>query len=191
MGSSIPVIPLPPGLSWTFIVTPIGPIGMASTPKGVCRVKLLAEPRWAFAAFPDQPVAHVFPHAFPGGKAIVAYLNGFKNALDNVPLDPTGTPFQMAVWQATQKIPFGETRSYGDIAKAIGKPKAAQAVGQALGANPVPLLVPCHRVLASDGSLGGWSGGGDLKATLLAHEASPGTAIDPATASTTQAEANA
>jgi len=160
---------------------------MASTPKGVCRVKLLAEPRWAYAAYPDQPVAHVFPHAFPGGKAVVAYLNGFKNALNNVPLDPTGTPFQMAVWQAAQKIPFGETRSYGDIARAIGNPKAVRAVGQALGANPIPLLVPCHRVLAGDGSLGGWSGGGDLKTTLLAYEANPEAGIT----ATDAAEANA
>jgi len=188
MGSSIPVIPLPPGLSWTYIVTPIGPIGMASTRKGVCQLKLLAEPRWAFSAYPGQSVAHVFPHAFPGGKAVVAYLNGFVNALGNVPLDASGTPFQMSVWQAARAIPFGETRTYGDIAQAIGNPKAVRAVGGALGANPVPLLVPCHRVIAAGGKLGGWSGGGDLKQRLLDHETSPGQAIQAldqsATAST-------
>ncbi|MBI5137863.1 MAG: methylated-DNA--[protein]-cysteine S-methyltransferase [Nitrospirae bacterium] len=180
MDSSIPVIPLPPGLSWTYIITPIGPIGMAATPRGVCRVELGAGPRWAYAAYPGERVAHVFPHAFPGGKAIVAYLNGFLDALGGVPLDPPGTPFQLAVWQAARRIPPGQVRTYGELAGAIGRPRAARAVGQALGANPVPLLVPCHRVVAAGGALGGFTGGTALKARLLAHEAAPGRAIERA-----------
>lgn len=171
IGGSIPVIPLPPGLSWTYVISPVGPIGMAATPRGVCRVVLGAGPRWARAAFPTGPVSHVFPHAFPGGKAVIAYLNGLQADLSGVPLDLGGTPFQRAVWAAARAIPFGRTRTYAEVAAAVGRPRAARAVGQALGANPVPLLVPCHRVLATGGSLGGFTGGVDLKARLLALEA--------------------
>jgi AraC family transcriptional regulator of adaptative response/methylated-DNA-[protein]-cysteine methyltransferase len=174
IGGSIPVIPLPPGISWTYILSPLGPVGMAATPKGVCRVELGAEPRWYRRAFPGTDVSHVFPHAFPGGKAVVAYLTGLSADLGAVPLDGVaigGTPFQRAVWSAARAIPAGETRTYAAIARAIGRPGTARAVGRALGANPVPLLVPCHRVVASDGTLGGFTGGLDLKARLLALEA--------------------
>ena len=86
------------------------------------------------------------------------------------PLDLKGTPFQKAVWQALQDIPLGQTRSYGEIARVIGRPKATRAVGGACGANPIPLLVPCHRVLAANGKIGGFSGGLDWKRRLLACE---------------------
>ena len=86
------------------------------------------------------------------------------------PLDIKGTPFQKAVWQALREIPLGQTRSYGDIARAIGRPLATRAVGGACGANPIPLLVPCHRVLAANGKIGGFSGGLDWKRRLLASE---------------------
>jgi O-6-methylguanine DNA methyltransferase len=79
-------------------------------------------------------------------------------------------PFQRAVLTAIQKIPFGETRSYGWVARAIGKPRASRAVGQALGANPIPIIIPCHRIIASDGSLGGYGGGLPLKRKLLTLE---------------------
>jgi len=170
MGGSIPLIPLPPGRSWTYVISPIGPIGLAATPRGVCRVEFGAGPRWAAGAYPDEPLTHVFPHAFPGGKALIAYLNGLPADLSAVPVDPGGTPFQRAVWAAARAIPPGETRTYQEIAAAVGRPGAARAVGQALGANPVPLLVPCHRVLATGGGLGGFSGGLGLKARLLALE---------------------
>lgn len=87
------------------------------------------------------------------------------------PLDLTaGTPFQQSVWRALEKIPLGQTRSYGEIAQAIGKPKGVRAVGGACGANPIPVLVPCHRVLAAKGRLGGFSGGLGWKRKLLARE---------------------
>lgn len=87
------------------------------------------------------------------------------------PLDlSAGTPFQQTVWRALQEIPFRQTRSYGEIASAIGKPKGVRAVGGACGANPIPVLVPCHRVLAAKGKLGGFSGGLDWKRTLLERE---------------------
>ena len=86
------------------------------------------------------------------------------------PLDLTGTAFQKSVWNALRKISTGKTKSYGEIARAIGKPKAVRAVGGACGANPVPVLVPCHRVLAANKKLGGFSGGLDWKLKLLATE---------------------
>jgi len=87
------------------------------------------------------------------------------------PLDLSrGTEFQRAVWTAMRRISCGQTQSYGEIAKAIGKPKAVRAVGGACGANPIPVLVPCHRVLAAGGKIGGFSGGLDWKRKLLARE---------------------
>jgi len=87
------------------------------------------------------------------------------------PLDlSAGTPFQQTVWRAMEKIPFGQTRSYGEIASAIGHPTGVRAVGGACGANPIPVLVPCHRVLAANGKLGGFSGGLGWKRMLLERE---------------------
>lgn len=87
-----------------------------------------------------------------------------------VPLAPRGTAFQQRVWEALRGIPFGALRNYGDIARAIGKPGASRAVGQANGSNPLPIVVPCHRVIASDGSIGGYTGGLAVKHRLLAIE---------------------
>jgi methylated-DNA-[protein]-cysteine S-methyltransferase len=87
-----------------------------------------------------------------------------------VKLDLEGTEFQRKAWQAMRKIPFGETISYGDQARKVGKPTAYRAVGSANGKNPIPIIVPCHRVLASDGSLGGYSLGLSMKRRLLALE---------------------
>ena len=81
-----------------------------------------------------------------------------------------GTPFQMAVWRALEAIPFGAVRSYGDIARQVGQPGGAQAVGMANNANPIPIIVPCHRVIGSDGSLVGFGGGIALKIWLMEHE---------------------
>ncbi len=85
-------------------------------------------------------------------------------------LAPEGTPFERSVWDELRKIPFGETRSYGEIAQAIGRPSAARAVGRANGANPIPIVVPCHRVIGSDGSLTGFGGGLEAKSRLLEIE---------------------
>jgi methylated-DNA-[protein]-cysteine S-methyltransferase len=102
--------------------------------------------------------------------AIAAYLAGTVRSFD-LPLDfEGGTPFQVKVWEALQRIPYGRVRSYGWVARKVGKPGAARAVGAACGANPVPLLVPCHRVVAGDGSLGGFSGGLSNKRRLLKLE---------------------
>jgi methylated-DNA-[protein]-cysteine S-methyltransferase len=104
-------------------------------------------------------------------KQIDLYLKGSLPKF-SLPLKVSGTPFQLAVWRAIAKVPFGKTVSYGEIATAIGKPQAARAVGAAVGANPTPLLVGCHRVLGSSGSITGYSGGQGIKTKklLLDHE---------------------
>ena len=88
----------------------------------------------------------------------------------DLPLDARGTDFQRSVWAELSRIPFGETRSYGEQAERIGKPAAVRAVGLANGANPISVIVPCHRVIGADGSLTGFGGGLDLKRRLLEHE---------------------
>ena len=97
------------------------------------------------------------------------YMAGRQVEFD-LPLEFRGTPFQTEVWRALTKIPFGETCSYGDVAEMIGKPAARRAVGQANGRNNLPLVVPCHRVIAAGGRIGGFSGGISLKKALLEHE---------------------
>jgi O-6-methylguanine DNA methyltransferase len=103
-------------------------------------------------------------------RAVQAIIAG-RPPTEFPPLDVTrGTEFQQRVWRALQKIPLGQTRSYGEIATLIGKPNAVRAVGGACGANPIPLLIPCHRVLAANQKIGGFSGGLPWKKMLLARE---------------------
>ena len=97
------------------------------------------------------------------------YFAGERREFD-LTLAPEGTPFERSVWDELRRIPFGETRSYGEIARAIGRPNASRAVGRANGANPIPIVVPCHRVIGADGSLTGYAGGLDMKRTLLELE---------------------
>lgn len=104
--------------------------------------------------------------------AVRRYLGGDLRAIEEVVVDASGTTFQERVWQALRAIPAGETRSYAEVAAAIGAPGAVRAVGTANGANPVWVLVPCHRVVRSDGTVGGYGGGPDRKEWLLAHERS-------------------
>jgi methylated-DNA-[protein]-cysteine S-methyltransferase len=99
-----------------------------------------------------------------------AYLAGDLRAIDSFEVDPGGTPFQRAVWAALRRIPPGTTCSYTDLARVVGTPTAVRAVGAANGANPVAVIIPCHRVVRSDGSLGGYGGGLERKRWLLEHE---------------------
>jgi methylated-DNA-[protein]-cysteine S-methyltransferase len=112
-----------------------------------------------------------------------AYFAGDLTAFD-LPLAPVGTPFQQRVWSALAEIPFGETVSYGSLAIRLGRPGAARAVGLANGSNPISIIIPCHRVIGSDGRLTGYGGGIDRKAWLLDHEAGrgPGQLALPVTA---------
>lgn len=98
------------------------------------------------------------------------YFNGDKPAISELPLAPIGTEFRQKVWQILCKIPYGEVCSYGDIARQLGKRMSAQAVGGAVGHNPISIIIPCHRVVGSNGDLTGYSGGVEIKARLLRHE---------------------
>lgn len=100
---------------------------------------------------------------------LAEYFSGARQGFD-LPLAPEGTEFQRRVWEELSRIPFGETRNYGEIAQAIGNPKASRAVGAANGRNPIPIVVPCHRVIGADGSLTGFGGGLETKQRLLALE---------------------
>jgi methylated-DNA-[protein]-cysteine S-methyltransferase len=104
------------------------------------------------------------------GDRLRAYLGGALDALDAIPVDPGGTAFQSRVWRALREIPAGETRSYAWLAKAVGRPSSARAVGRANGSNPIAIVLPCHRVVGSDGSLTGYAGGIESKRFLLEHE---------------------
>ena len=103
-------------------------------------------------------------------EAIARYFAGELDAIDALPVRTAGTPFQREVWGALRAIPCGATVSYGELAQQIGRPTAVRAVGLANGSNPVGVIVPCHRVIASDGSLSGYGGGIERKRWLLAHE---------------------
>lgn len=100
---------------------------------------------------------------------LLDYVKGDRRSFD-IPLAPRGTPFQLKVWNALLNIPYGETRTYQEIAQAIGQPKAARAVGGACHRNPIGIIIPCHRVIGSNGKLTGYYGGLDLKQQLLTHE---------------------
>jgi methylated-DNA-[protein]-cysteine S-methyltransferase len=108
-------------------------------------------------------------------KAIGRYFAGELNAIDALPVQTGGTPFQREVWQALRAIPCGTTISYGALARQIGRPSAVRAVGLANGSNPIPIVVPCHRVIGANGSLTGYGGGLDRKRWLLEHEKSADT----------------
>ncbi|WP_119418848.1 methylated-DNA--[protein]-cysteine S-methyltransferase [Desertibaculum subflavum] len=108
--------------------------------------------------------------ASPARRAVEAYFAGDLRAIDTLAVETGGTPFQRDVWAALRNIPAGETRSYGGLAVEIGRPKAVRAVGLANGSNPISIIVPCHRVIGSDGSLTGYGGGLPRKRWLLAHE---------------------
>ena len=113
----------------------------------------------------DQPIFNTFKDQ------ILEYLEGKRTSFDHLDLlDPEGTDFQKSVWRALLKIPYGKTSSYKEIAKIIGRPKANQAVGTAIGKNPFLIIIPCHRVIKADGSLGGFAYGKEIKKALLKIE---------------------
>ncbi len=156
-------------IRWTTFDSPIGPMLIAATSKGICRL-----------TFDDSEASlrRLFPKATitkdDGG--LKDLVEGALTAIERpaaapeLPIDVAGTAFQEAVWRELRKIPLGETRSYAEIAAAIGQPKAVRAVGSANGDNHVAVLIPCHRVIRSDGTLGGYAGGLDRKRKLLAVE---------------------
>lgn len=154
----------------------LGKVFVASTERGVCAVDFLKTEK-AFlreleGRFAGEIVKHDRKNKKAGGQ-LRKYLNGELQRFD-CKLDLKGTPFQKKVWSALTRIPYGETRSYQDIAKVIGHPKAFRAVGNANGQNSIPLIVPCHRVIESNGGLGGFGHGIKVKKRLLDLEKAHG-----------------
>jgi methylated-DNA-[protein]-cysteine S-methyltransferase len=152
--------------SYTLYPSPLGDILRARTDTGISHIvfqdgttAMTPEPDWSHnpAAFDDLT------------GQLEAYFTGELTDFD-LPLAPEGTPFQLTVWQALQTIPYGETISYGELAQEIGRPTASRAVGAANGRNPLPIVIPCHRVIGQDGSLTGYGGGLRFKKALLALE---------------------
>jgi AraC family transcriptional regulator of adaptative response/methylated-DNA-[protein]-cysteine methyltransferase len=151
----------------------LGRLLVATTAKGICMVSIgrtdsELEKRLK-SHFPDANVTRNDRALAATRRAVERRIAG-KDLGDKLPLDLHGTPFQLAVWKEMLRIPAGRTRSYGEVAKSIGRPTAFRAVAQACGANPVPVVVPCHRVVASGGKLGGYTGGIDRKIALLEAE---------------------
>jgi O-6-methylguanine DNA methyltransferase len=155
--------------------TPIGMLWMACSERGVC--KLIFPCEGAEASLDRWLAGHLPAHKLVATSALLEqtstelgdYFAGSRHDF-TLPLDLRGSAFHQRVWQTLTNIPYGHTVSYGDLARALGAPKAARAVGAACGANPVPIIAPCHRVLGSDGSLHGFGGGLPVKAWLLRHE---------------------
>ncbi|MGQ9501027.1 MAG: methylated-DNA--[protein]-cysteine S-methyltransferase [Anaerolineae bacterium] len=158
---------------YACVPCPLGSLLLAATERGVCSLKLGDD-----AIELEQLLHHEFATADLEREEtalhdllmpVLAYLEG-RCALPMLPLDVRATQFQREVWQALQRIPCGQTRTYGQVAAAIGKPHAARAVARACATNPVALLIPCHRVVRENGKLGGYRWGVQRKAALLRHE---------------------
>lgn len=162
---------------YTAYDSPIGPIHLLKGDKGLLAVGLSGDfnnfraregkifsGAWKQVATDNDPILKRTVDA------LTAYFDEGVPFPGDVPLDPHGTAFQLKIWKALCRIPHGETRSYGQIAKAIGKPKAARAVGRACATNPISLFIPCHRVIGGDGGLHGFGGGLDVKDQLLTLE---------------------
>ena len=156
-------------IRWSLVDTSLGTMLVAATERGICRLSFDEDEGALAARFPKAEIA-------PADAAMVELARGavaaveHPNRMPDLPLDIAGTAFQEAVWQELRRIPVGETRSYADIAAAVGKPKAVRAAGSANGANNVAVLIPCHRVVRTDGTLGGYAYGVDRKAKLLERE---------------------
>ena len=153
---------------YTVIEAPPGPLLIAETKQGLFRVSfgsdglpdlVKAARRW----FPDP---QIIPSVVDSAMEIQEYLDGRRQDFTTA-LDLQGTEFQKEVWQALARIPYGQTSTYGEIARSINRPKASRAVGGACGANPIALVIPCHRVVGGSGSLTGFGGGLDWKRWLL------------------------
>ena len=164
----------PGTLDYTVLESPLGPLTVFAGGGRLMGVEF-GDNR---ADFEDQMVRRlrragvVKHHNDPAGavSALRSYFAGDLHALDRLIVDPVGTPFQLRVWNALRSVPAGRTASYTDIATAIGAPTATRAVGAANGANPIAIVVPCHRIIGAGGSLVGYGGGLERKRWLLQHE---------------------
>ncbi|MGZ8829494.1 MAG: methylated-DNA--[protein]-cysteine S-methyltransferase [Thermoanaerobaculia bacterium] len=150
----------------SYAPSPIGDLLLVASEEGLVRVE------FAGAAAPDD-APRDDKRLAPVVRQLAEYFAGERTDFD-ITLAPRGTPFQLDVWRTLQRIPYGETRSYADIARSIGRPTATRAVGAANGANPIPIIIPCHRVIGSNGSLTGFGGGMGVKRRLLDLESGLG-----------------
>jgi len=146
---------------YSIMDSPLGPLTLASSPWGLMSVQ------FGLHVPSDGVIDDAANHE--AIEQLREYFDG-KRTQFNLPLDVSGTPFQMAVWHELQKVPYGSTCSYIDIARLLGKPGAARAVGMANHENPLAIVIPCHRVVGSNGSLTGYAGGLHLKQQLLGIE---------------------
>ena len=161
---------------WTILTHENWNMHIAATTEGLCYVgsqnRLLDElTDWSAARFPGSMLIRDDAQLQPYADELLEYLQGSRKSF-TMPFDFYGTPFQLAVWNALCTIPYGQTKSYSDIAEQIQKPAAVRAVGAAIGANPVLITVPCHRVIGKNGALTGYRGGIDMKTKLLQLEQS-------------------
>ena len=147
-------------LSFCVINTPIGPVRLEADGEGLTGLVFLDN---GDPTAPDGPVLE------EAARQLAEYFRGARKVFD-LPLRPIGTEFQLRVWRALREIPFGETRTYGDIARRLGRPGAARAVGMANHRNPLPVFIPCHRVVGANGALTGYAGGLMRKRALLQLE---------------------
>lgn len=157
------VYPAPMRLARVPLDSPIGPITITASPRGITAVAFAT----AHASDAHHPVAAAF--AADAARQLTEYFSSTRADFD-LPLAPEGTPFQHRVWTCLRSIPHGETRAYADVARALGHPDASRAVGAANAANPIAIIIPCHRVIAADGTLHGYAGGLHRKRWLLDHE---------------------
>ena len=153
-------------LTALVVASPVGPLTLVAGVAGLEHI-IFGDERPAEAADPGGRAARILSQA---QRQLVEYFGGERRSFD-LPLDPQGTPFQLAVWRLLGEIPYGETITYGEQARRLGRLGAARAVGAANGRNPLPIVVPCHRVVGADGSLTGYGGGLPKKRWLLEHEA--------------------
>lgn len=151
---------------YTTIDSPIGELGLVADDDALVEVRFANSPLRPGEGGehdPDHPVLAA------ARRQLAEYFAGERQDFD-LPLQPHGTPFQQAAWTALRTIPYGATVSYGEQARRLGDPNKARAVGAANGRNPIPIVVPCHRVIGSNGHLTGFGGGIDAKVWLLDHE---------------------
>lgn len=165
-----------PVVSYTVYHSPVGPLTLAATEKGLCRVEFgpgehaqLSLSRWIKKWLFTEHLSHDPDVFMETTKQLDEYFLAQRKQF-TIPLDLYGTPFQKMVWNELRNIPYGETRSYKDIALALHAAKAVRAVGCANNQNPLSIFIPCHRVIGSNGALVGYGGGLDIKAFLLELE---------------------
>lgn len=155
---------------WTSAATSLGPVVVGANDAGVCWLSFGQDSLGLSAHFSHRKLVEGGAFVTAQIEQVVAAIETPSPAMLEVPLDIAGTPFQQRVWDALRAIPCGQTRSYGDLAAAFGKPGASRAIGGANAANRIAVLIPCHRVIAADGTLGGYVWGLEIKAELLRRE---------------------